>query len=157
METTEDLEFVDAVLRDLGRIRSQAHGERYYLPDLGIDLSDMLSVLTAYSFSSRGMAYDSVGPRRARPSKAKLFVYNFFAEIQDIICNSRRRSEAGKLARGKIAPVASALSAYLATRLKIDEPLAVGAATYILVIIGEAARDAFCKMTRDEWSKHIKG
>jgi hypothetical protein len=118
MEPIDDLEFVDAVLRDLGQLRSQAHGERYYLPDLGIGLNEMLSVLTAYSFASRGMAYDSVGPRPPRPRKAKLFVYNFFAEIQDIVCNSRRRSEAGKLARGKIAPAASALSAYLATKLK---------------------------------------
>jgi hypothetical protein len=75
------------------------------------------------------------------------FVKNFFAEVSDIICNPKRRSDAAKLSRRSLSPTCAGLAVFVMGKFGLSEPIAIAVATYLLIVFFEATKGAFCKMT----------
>lgn len=80
---------------------------------------------------------------------ARDFLRHYYAELVDIICNEKRDSEAAGTFKNKLAPACAGLAAFIAARFGLSEPLAISVATYLLVVLSEATKGAFCKMARE--------
>jgi hypothetical protein len=78
---------------------------------------------------------------------AREFIEQFLGEIREIICNKKRRTEASTLTNRKLSPLAASLSALVLGHFGVGEPVAIGIATYILIVVMEASKGAFCKTT----------
>lgn len=72
------------------------------------------------------------------------FLRKFAADVHDIVCNPTRVSEASKLTRKGVAPGMASLASLVMLKLGYPEPLAIGFATYLFMVISEASRTAFC-------------
>jgi hypothetical protein len=99
------------------------------------------SALLAYRSGSRSIAL----------AWARDFTIKFLAEIRDSICKpgeSDSFSQAGGVtAKG----AASAVAAWLSQAFGIsNNPLAIGVATLVLLVIAKAARSAFCAASEEE-------
>jgi hypothetical protein len=81
---------------------------------------------------------------------AKEFVESFYDEIKDIICNPKRQTEAGKLSRYKLGPTCAGLSAFIMHQFGLNEPIAIGIGAYLLIVLLESTKGAFCKMGKQE-------
>lgn len=75
------------------------------------------------------------------------FIEQFLAEIRQIICDKKRHTEAARLTNQKLSPLAASLSTLVLGHFGVAEPIAIGVATYILIVVMEASRGAFCKTT----------
>jgi hypothetical protein len=78
-------------------------------------------------------------------SKVRTFLKDFYFEVREIICNPRKQSDAAKMSRKGMIPGSSALATLVMVKLGYPEPLAVGFATYLFIVIAESSRAAFCK------------
>jgi hypothetical protein len=89
--------------------------------------------------------------RKLHPKEtAKGSVELFYDEIKDIICNPKRQTEAGKLSRYKLGPTCAGLSAFITQQFGLNEPIAIGVGAYLLIVLLESTRGAFCKMVKQE-------
>jgi hypothetical protein len=77
----------------------------------------------------------------------RTLIEEFLHEIREIICNKKRRTEAALLTNKKISPIAASLSALVLNHFAVTEPVAIGVATYIFIVVFEASRGAFCSTT----------
>ena len=96
--------------------------------------ANTLFMFTPHAFDPRKTATD--------------FIARFYDEIKDILCNPKRKTEAATLSRQKLGPVCAGLSAFIAQSLAITQPIAIAVATYLLIVLLEASRGAFCKMSK---------
>lgn len=72
----------------------------------------------------------------------------FFEEIRNIICENNELKRVTKTAEFSAKGVATALAAWLGQRLGFSEPFAIAGAAVVLLVLADATRGAFCKMTK---------
>ena len=78
------------------------------------------------------------------------FLYHWWEEIQAILCRDDHLGKAAQAADLSAKTVATSLAVWLTGTFGIVSPVAVGLATVILLVLGQASRNALCRMTRDE-------
>jgi len=76
------------------------------------------------------------------------FLHHWFTEIRTIICEQEQLGAAAKTADLSNKTVATALAVWLTGIFGITSPVAIGLATLILLVLGQATKDAFCQMTQ---------
>lgn len=79
------------------------------------------------------------------------FLREILKEIRAIICT--KKGAAGvNLKDYKNYPrgIAAALAAVIVRKIGVEEPMALGLATFALIAVANATKNAFCKMTDDE-------
>jgi hypothetical protein len=108
---------------------------------ISIDQKDFV-----FQFPIRDFTGRNIYPKET----AKGFVELFYDEIKDIICNPKRQTEAGKLSRYKLGPTCAGLSAFITQQFGLNEPIAIGVGAYLLIVLLESTRGAFCKMVKPE-------
>lgn len=83
---------------------------------------------------------------------SKRFVLVYLGEIQNYVCDVKESSAVSSVS-GVSAPVLlSTLAAWITHTLGVSEPLAIGIANAILLVIISAGRDTFCKLTKSTFS-----
>jgi hypothetical protein len=96
------------------------------------------------------------GDRSGAMNWAKEFLLRFVDEIRCHICTSglgERASEAvGVTAKG----AASALAAWLVSTFAISNPIAIGIAALVLIVIGSSLKGAFCGMSNQELARELR-
>jgi hypothetical protein len=78
------------------------------------------------------------------------FLRHWFAEIRAIICEGERLGAATKAADLSSKTIATAIAVWLSNMFGMSSPVAAGLATLILLVLGQAAKEAFCQMTQDQ-------
>ena len=71
----------------------------------------------------------------------------FFSEIRDIICNPKRQTAAARISRRGFGPMCAGLAVFIMGKFGLSEPIATVVAIYLLIVLLEATKGAFCKMT----------
>jgi hypothetical protein len=90
------------------------------------------------------------------PRALRLFIERYFAEVHEIICNNKRKTEAARAAHRNLSPVAAGLATFVAQKLGVPDPIAFGVGTFIILMCLEASRGAFCSITKEMWIEHFK-
>ena len=78
------------------------------------------------------------------------FFREFSAELKRIICDKKALGSIAKTAGYSAKAASTALAAWLMQVFGHPEPVAIGAAAVLLLILTEATKGAFCKMTDKE-------
>ncbi len=83
-------------------------------------------------------------------SHIKQFTIHFCKEIRECICNDDKQEKIYKNSDVSISASITALSVWVTKELGLEEPIAVGLVTSVLIIVATATKGAFCKMTEKE-------
>lgn len=78
---------------------------------------------------------------------------HFYSEILDCICNEYRKTKLFKKSDTATQASIAALSVWATKELGIEEPVAVGLVTSVLIVISSAIKGEFCKMSKEELDK----
>src|ERR1700722_728156 len=76
-----------------------------------------------------------------------VFFREFCTEIRTIICDKRASTAVGKSTGFSAKAATTALAAWMTQHFGCSEPFAIGGAAVVLLVLMEATRGAFCKMT----------
>jgi hypothetical protein len=107
------------------------------------------------SAGSALLAYRS-GTRSIALAWARDFTLKFLAEIRHSICESREKNSLSQAGGITANGAASALAAWLSQAFAISNPVAIGVATLVLLVIAKAATSAFCAATAEEIVKRLQ-
>lgn len=94
------------------------------------------------------------------PDKAKLwgvkFLKQFIKEIRLIICEKQKEKNAIDDYKHYPKAIIVAVSSSLMTALSITNPMVLGLATLILLVLSTATKNAFCNMTDEDVIKSVE-
>jgi hypothetical protein len=85
------------------------------------------------------------------------FFREFGSELRRILCDKKSLSSLAKTAGYSAKAASTALAAWLMQVVGHPEPIAVGAAAVLMLILTEATHGAFCKMTDKEVDAALEG
>jgi hypothetical protein len=77
------------------------------------------------------------------------FVERFFYSVREMVCTNEGAKSA-KAVDLSAKGVATALASSLVSSLGVSSPIAIGVVAVSLIVIGTAAKSAFCQMTKSE-------
>jgi hypothetical protein len=75
-------------------------------------------------------------------------VAEFFEQLRNIICERNELERASKAAGFSAKAAATGLAAWLGQTLGFSEPFAIAGAVVIILVLADATRGTFCKMTK---------
>ena len=111
-----------------------------------IDVGDPAAALLRFKRGERGAAMDW----------AKEFVLRFVGEIRSRICATGDGTTANEAVGVTAKGAATALAAWLAGAFAISNPLAIGIAALVLMVVGGSLKGAFCGMSDRDLAKQLR-
>jgi hypothetical protein len=93
-------------------------------------------------------------PVRPVPKALKQFITSALAQLVEIVCDNRPAGRRSKTP--KTPPILASVAALIMNRLHYPEPLAVGAAAYVLMVITYSLRAGFCGVAREQLEAELR-
>jgi hypothetical protein len=145
--------------KELVRDLERPSDGQYWLFDSPIDVERFVEALTSYSNGGQSADELSETPITVDGWRTKeiayLFVKKFFENIRAVICG-KQGAKAAKAADLSAKGVATAIASTVASSLGTSSALAIAVTTVALIVLGGAAKKAFCEMTEAEVLAAIK-
>jgi hypothetical protein len=86
---------------------------------------------------------------------AQEFLKRYFEQIRKLICDDKKRKTLEKGSGVTRSSIPIAVSTWIMSHFGVTEPVALGLAAYISIVVFEASRGAFCEMTKEQIDETI--
>lgn len=83
-------------------------------------------------------------------SWTRKFLSYFYQELNNIICDKEQFESVTDAADISVKGIVTAIAAWIVKAFGIVQPLAIGIATAVLLVLFKATKGAFCKMSQEE-------